>query len=850
MTSHRLFAGIVTVLVACSTIAVSVARQGVPPQQRPGTLGGGETLLPNGWRIAPAGRHLGIGDLPLNMVLSPDGRFLVVANTGYAAPTLRVVDLELGEVTSVADLDDSWLGLAWHPDGKQLYASGAAANSVVGLQWANGRLSANTWIPLRPGAAPAKSPIARPRSGPQTFVGGLAISPDGGRLAAVQVLGLTVSLVNLQDGVVRVQVPVTAEPYTALFSRDGATLFVSLWGGARVLALDGRTLAPKGEVPVGEHPNAMVLGADGRLFVACANTNAVWVVDTAALTATEQISTSLFPEAPPGSTPNALALSPDGRRLLVADADNNAVALVDVSTAGQSRVLGFIPTGWYPTGVAFSPRGEAIYILSGKGLISSPNPRGNQPGIQGPVGQYIGAMLQAALSILPTPDDETLRRYTNIVYRVTRYSDTTRLAPEAPPEPSAIPRRVGDPSPIKHVFYIIRENRTYDQILGDLDRGNGDPNLTLFGEDVTPNAHALAREFVTFDNFYVDAEVSYDGHAFSTGAYATDFVEKIWPTNYGGRGAAYLSEGGGAMRNAYGNITAPQHGYIWDACLRAGLAVRSYGEFADGDAATGQVKASVPGLEGHVAPSYPPWDLDIPDGKRVDAWLEEFKQFERDGQLPALSILRLGNDHTAGTRAGSPTPRSMIAENDQAVGRVVDAISHSRYWAESAVFILEDDAQNGPDHVDAHRSVAFVASPYAHHGVVDRTLYTTSGVLRTMELVLGLPPMSQYDAAAAPMFRAFGTTADPGPFTRRDARVPLDDVNRAGAYGAAASAAMNLSQPDLAPEQLLTEIVWRSVRGPRAVVPPPVRAAFIRQARPGAAGDDGDDEDDGWIIRK
>ncbi|MFI5178784.1 MAG: alkaline phosphatase family protein [Vicinamibacterales bacterium] len=833
-------------LAVASAAGVTIAQHAAPPVTWPGSLGGGETLLPNGWRIAPAGRHMSIGDLPLNMVLSPDGRYLIVSNNGYSKPTLRIVDLERGVVASSVALDDAWLGLAWNKDGTKLYSSGAAANSVIELSWRNGRLARTGTLPLGRSARETIEGGGRRETVPQSFVGGISVSPDGARLAAAHVLGEVVSLVDLSTGNVRTTVDVPAEPYTTLFSRDGSTLFVSLWGGARILLLDPKTLASKGEIAVGEHPNAMVQAADGRLFVACANTNAVWVVDPAAMKATEQISVALFPEAPPGSTPNALALSPDGQRLLVANADNNTVAVVDVSKAGASRVVGFIPTGWYPTGVAFSLRGEAIYILSGKGLTSQPNPRGPQAGVPGAEGQYTDVILQGALSILPMPDDETLRRYTNTVYRVTPYNDSTRLTPASAPADNAIPRRVGDSSPIKHVFYVIRENRTYDQILGDLDRGNGDPTLALFGDNVTPNAHALAKEFVTLDNFYVDAEVSYDGHAFSTGAIANDFVEKIWPTNYGSRGAAYLSEGGGKMRNAYGNVTAPQNGYIWDACIRAGKAVRSYGEFADGDAAAGRMEASVPGLKGRVAPSYPGWDLKITDAHRIDAWLEEFRKFEADGTLPALSILRLPNDHTSGLSAGSPTPRAMIAENDQALGRLVDVVSHSRYWNDSAIFVLEDDAQNGPDHVDAHRSVALIASPYVKRGAVDSTLYTTSGMLRTMELILGLPPMSQYDASAHPMYNAFTNTTALAPFTRRDARVRLDEMNTGTGPDARASAAMDFTHEDLAPEIELNEILWRSVHGPAAVMPPPRHAAFIR---PLAAGEIGDGDDDDLPVR-
>jgi DNA-binding beta-propeller fold protein YncE len=795
---------------------------------RPGAEGGGVTLLPNGWRIAP------------------DGRYVIVSNNGYARPTLVVVDVARMYVKSRLTLDHAWLGLSWHPDGRRLFSSGAAESSVRELRWgASGVVTPGPSIVLK-------------RPSKESFVAGVAVSPDGARVYAVHALGEMLSAVRLGDednAAVVTSAELPAEGYTALVTPDGKTLYVSLWGGARVLAFDPVTLQPRGEIAVGEHPNAMVLSRDGaRLFVACANTNAVWVVDLASGTAKEQVSVALYPGAPAGTTPNGLSLSSDGSTLLVANADNNAVAVVDVSRPGASVVKGFIPTGWYPTAVQWSRDGKRIYVLSGKGLASLPNPLGPQPGVRANEGQYAGSMLQGTLSVVPVPDAAQLAAHTKRVLAVTPYTDAARLAPGRAPAGSPIPGKVGDPSPIKHVFYVIRENRTYDQILGDLEKGNGDPTLCLFGEDVTPNAHALAREFVTLDNFYVDAEVSYSGHAFSTAAYATDFVNKVWPMNYGGRGAKYLSEGGGAMRNAYGNVTTPEQGYIWDAAKRAGRTVRSYGEFATRDkgqhaqsaegsrGGEGPIAATVPGLEGLVSLTYPPWDLSIPDNRRVDAWLAEFAEYEKSGDLPALSIIRLGNDHTSGTRPGSWTPTAMIAENDLALGRLVDAISRSRYWKESAVFVLEDDAQNGPDHVDAHRSVAFVASPYARRGAVDSSLYTTSGMLRTIELILGLPPMSQYDAAAAPMYGSFQKTPVLTPFAHRPARVSVDERNDGSAPGAAASAAMDFTEPDRAPDLELSEIVWKAVRGARSAMPPPVRAAFVR---PLADGDEsGADDDD------
>lgn len=818
--------------------------QSPAPPRRPGRLAAGATLLPNGWTIAPVGFHTHIGDLPLAQALSPDGRFLIVSNNGWSKPTLAIYDLKQQYLVSRVPLDHAWLGLAWHPDGTRLFTSGAAQNTVHEFAWTDGRLKKTGDIVIAPpdkaarqGGSGGEATAAVETNG---FVGGLSISPDGRSLFAVQVLGKTISAIDLESRTVRKKISLPAEPYTCLVSADGKTLFVSLWGGAKVLLFDTQTMEAIGEVPVGEHPNALLLSKDGtRLFVACANTNAVWAIDVATRTAREQVSVALYPKAPAGSTPNALSLSPDGETLLVANADNNTVAVVDVEKPGSSEVEGFIPTGWYPTGVLFDRDGSRLFILSGKGLTSMANPRGPIPGDRGAEGQYIGGMLQGALSILPMPDKATLKSYTARVYDITAYSDRIKLTPANAPPDSPIPAQVGARSPIKHVFYVIRENRTYDQVFGDLPQGNGDASLAIFGEQITPNAHALAREFALFDNFYVDAEVSYDGHAFSTGAYATDVVEKLWPTNYGGRGAVYLSEGGGEMRNPYGNLAAPAGGYLWDYAARANVSYRSYGEFTEWDKPGERIRARVPGLQGHVHLSYPPWDLNYTDNQRIDVWLEEFKKFEASGELPRLNIIRLPNDHTAGTRPGAWTPRAMVAENDVALGRLVDAISHSRFWAESAIFVLEDDAQNGPDHVDAHRSPMLAISPYIRRHSVDSTLYTTSSVLRTMELILGLPPMSQYDAAAAPLYAAFQPGVDAQPFTHLPAVVSLTERNGADAPGSQASLRMNMEEADLTPELELNEIVWRSIRGRDSVMPPPVRTGFIRPV----AEDDEDDRD-------
>ena len=753
---NRLITVVLTIGVIASLCAlVTRAQKGAPAPQRPGALGTGVTLLPNGWRIAPAGKHVTVGDLPLNMVQSLDGRFVIVTNNGYTTPSLAVVDTASWTVVSRASLEDAWLGLAMHPDGQRVYS--AARTAVQELGYRDGVLTPSRTFTL---------PVA-PGSG---FPGGLAVTPDGKKLFVVRVLAQSLVSIDIATGVVEKTVSLPAEPYTCLVSADGKTLFVSVWGGAKVLAFDASTLEPSREYVVGEHPNAMVASLQGdRLFVACANTNSVWAVDLATGKASEQISVALYPEAPLSTTPNGLGLSPDGKTLLVANADNNAVAVVDVRAPGKSVVQGFIPTGWYPTAAAFSKDGSQVFVMSGKGLISRANPNGPSPLKPDRGSEYIAGLLLGSLSTLPAPSGSRLASMTRQVYNLTPYSDKTRLAPASAPGASPIPRSVGGVSPIKHVFYVIRENRTYDQILGDVKTGNGDPSLCLFPDAVTPNAHALTAEFVLFDNFYVDAEVSYDGHAFSTAAYATDIVEKMWPANYADRGGAYLSEGGGAMRNPYGNIAAPAKGYIWDYCRRAGVTVRSYGEFAELDrtqTSRRSFTARVPGLKGFTSEEYPPYDLEIRDAVRVDAWEREFRQYEANGNLPALSILRLPSDHTRGTRPGALTPRAMIAENDAALGRIVSIVSRSAYWKDSAIFVLEDDAQNGADHVDAHRSVLLVMSPFAKRRTVDSTFYTTSGVLRTIELVLGLEPMSQYDAAATPLYNAFTTTPASGGLRR------------------------------------------------------------------------------------
>jgi hypothetical protein len=386
---------------------------------------------------------------------------------------------------------------------------------------------------------------------------------------------------------------------------------------------------------------------------------------------------------------------------------------------------------------------------------------------------------------------------------------------------SIIPREVGAGSPIHHVIYIIRENRTYDQVLGDDPRGNGDARLTIFGRKVTPNQHALAESFVLFDNLYCDGEVSEDGHSWSNSAYATDYNEKLWPASYGGQSNAKRTM-----------AWVPSGGTLWELARRKGLTYRSYGEYAtrasDGSAMTAAPGASV--LLGHVSPDFRREAAGVRDTDNAKVFIREFDEYEKhfdaadpNLRLPNLIVMSMPENHTRGTAPGAFTPVAMVASNDLALGQIVERVTHSKYWPETAIFVIEDDAQDGPDHVDSRRTVASAISPYIRRKTVDSTQYTTSSMVRTIELLLGLPPMSQYDAAAMPMYRAFGVTADLTAYDVRSAEVDLMTKNTSKSYGARASRRMDFDDVDRAPAQALNEILWKSIKGVDSPLPAPVR---------------------------
>src|SRR5215831_19303763 len=510
-----------------------------------------------------------------------------------------------------------------------------------------------------------------------------------------------------------------------------------------------------------------------------------------------------------------------GRLLFVANADNNSIGVIGIADPKHSEVLGFIPSGWYPSALTLVNGGEMLYVGNSKGQASYPDIKG--PGSplasQWYGDETIKTMQKGSVEMIPLSDlRQKLAGYTKQVMANTPYEDSQLTLARAPKAPSVIPREVGAGSPIEHIIYIIKENRTYDQVFGDIAKGNGDSRLTIFGRNVTPNQHALVERYVLLDNLYCDGEVSVDGHSWSNSAYATDFNEKLWPQDYG--------------RHSKAEETAayiPSAGHLWDLARRKGLTYRSYGEYARraSDGKTMEAAKGVDGLWGHVSPHF--FFNDTATTENVDVFLKEFAEYEKHfddmdpaQRLPNFMVMSLGEDHTRGTQPGAFTPVAMVANNDQAIGRLVDRVSHSKYWAKTAIFIIEDDAQDGPDHVDARRTVGLVISPYIRRGMVDSTLYTTSSFLRSMELLLGLPPMSRYDAAAMPLYASFDVTANPTPFDVLPAEVDLNAKNTVKSAGAKASARIDFDDYDRAPMQALNEIIWKSVRGADSPMPSPV----------------------------
>jgi DNA-binding beta-propeller fold protein YncE len=803
------------------------------PATWPGKQADGRVLLPNGWYLDPHGEQIELpSDMPVRMCVHPEQRFVAIQHAGYRKHMVVVFDTQAERVVAQETLPGTWSGMCWSRDGGTLFVSGGGDDvvRVYPFDATAGTLgAARVWALGEPGAFDLPA--------------GMCAGVDGSLWVCLQRTHQVVQLDSDGARARTVALPDDSFPFEVITASGDNRVFVSLWNRAEIWAIDATDGSVRARIATGQHPSEMLVHPDGkRLFVSDGNENSVSVVDLAQSRTVETISSALFPGAPPGSTPNSLALAGDDT-LLVANADNNDCAVIDVGAIGHSRGLGFVPVGRYPTSVRVLRTG-LVLVANAKGSVGShANPDGPTPGTAPKHNSdYTGGLYSGSLSLFQVPSPHELADLSERAVRCAPLrSDASVRGLARRPADSPIPPMPGGESPITHVVYVIKENRTYDQVLGDLPQGNGDRSLCLFPREITPNEHAIAEEFVLLDNFYVESEVSADGHEWSMGAYASDFVQRTWPVGYSGQGKRRTPEGAtieiGYPSEGHFTLSTPKNGYLWDLAAASGLTYRSYGEFIANPGEPGpEMHARVPALAGHFCPSYRSFDLACPDSRRVDAFVAELAEFERNGDLPRLCILRLPQDHTAGTKVGEFTPQSCVAENDRALGRLLEALSRSRFWPRMVVFVVEDDAQNGPDHVDAHRTIAFVAGSFVKRHAVVHTLYSTCSMLRTMELILGLPPMSQFDAAALPMFDCFAGSPDPAPYAALENRVPIDERNSSTAWGTELSSELDLSREDAADDLVLNEIVWRSMRGGDAPMPAPVHAAFVR-----AFGEDEDD---------
>ncbi len=879
--------------------------------------------------VPAPGRIGSTNSFPATIALSPDGRYAALLNDGYgtqetlAMQSIAVLDLKTNQLTDYPDkrfsdhaLQSYFLGLVFSSDGKHLYASvgsitdatgeksGDTGNGIAVYSFNDGKVAPERFISIAPQPLAAGKKVAfglrkTPAGTAIPYPAGLALlaahGHDHDRLLVANNLSDNVVLVNVTTGKILQSFDLSTSklvpssfPYTCVATRDGKRAWCSLWNASRVAELDltGGKVAqwiklnePEDPAAPGSHPTAMLLSPDEKsLYVALSNSDAVAVLSTESGQLFPLLHTTVRNQQYAGSYPSALALSTDGKRLFVANSSSNAVEVFSAAAA-TSTSLGFIPTDWYPSALAV--HGDDLLIATAKGEGTGPNPGlGKTPyEIKHHDHPYIPTLLRGSIARLNIPS--TLGKLDEL----TRVVENDNLLHS---NPGKIQFASGT-NPIKHVIYVIKENRTYDQILGDLkvgDKlvGNGDPSLTMYGADITPNEHKLALQFGVLDNFYDSGEVSGDGHLWSTAAITSDYNEKTWQIAYRGKERTYDFQGQNAdefpLDYNLPDIDDPSTGFLWDNVARHGLSYRDYGEFVNaiwcnkprqantpkegtpsdqetpcprtevqqgetlpsnvGDPHAGPspypwnvplfngVKPTKAVLRDHFDPLYPDFNVAYPDQLRVDEFLNEFSAYSKardanesaDFQLPAFVLLYLPDDHTGGTRPNYPRPAASVADNDLALGRVVETVSHSSYWEDTAIFILEDDAQNGGDHVDAHRSIAFVVSKYspgsAGQPYVDHRFYTTVNLLHTLEMLLGLPPMNQNDAYAPAMGTMFSGSGNQPPFKadyRNLKNSLIYETNRHDASGASDSAKMDFSRPDAANSSKLNEVLWRDRKG-------------------------------------
>ncbi|MDQ3788207.1 MAG: beta-propeller fold lactonase family protein, partial [Actinomycetota bacterium] len=724
---------VVTAAAALVLAGESGAAATYPPRHS-GPSGDGTAVTPVGQRVTPAGHQTDLGELPLNAVFFPDRSHLLVANAGDGVQSLQVVDAATSSVTqTISYLPHESLstGLAFSPDGTHLYVSGGGSNKIRVYGVSGAHLTEQASIPL---------PTTSSDSGPANIAPtGLAITPDGTRLVVADQLADAATVVDLATGRAK-SIGIGNAPYGVAVSKDGRTAYVTNQGGNTVSVLDVRTGTPAllTTVTVGTHPNQLVLDSTGRLlYVSNGDSDQISVLDTATNRVVRTISLAPYANAPVGTNPVGLSLSPDGRTLYVANSGNNDVAVIDLALG---RVAGLIPTAWYPTSVLATA--DKLFVTNAKGLGAGPNPDGPNPYIDYPSSvedpawraQFVGTMMVGTLSTvaLPRDDGRQLARWTGQVVANNGFALGDRVRGAVPG--SVVPADVGGPTPIKHVIYVVKEARTYDQMLGNIGKGNGEPSLALFGDDSKPNHRALADRFVTLDNFYSNADVQAQGWNWVVAANSNLYTQQTWVGRHFRQTHPTPSE---SSDPAIVPNQDPATAYIWDRLAAKGISFRNYGFYVTPDS-TGTMRAVDPTLDARTDPHYMGFNPNCPDsagtfpaqgpeclGPRIEEWKREFAGYVANDNLPAVQFVRLPSDNTFGNWPGKPVPSAYIGDNDWALGQLVEAVSHSKYWASTAIFVTEAEAQAGADHVSAHRTTSFVISPYTQTGRVDSTFYST-----------------------------------------------------------------------------------------------------------------------------
>ena len=839
-------------------------------------------MTPAGWRLTPAGTEttvqLGPGLAgPWGVAISPNGSSALVTSSGTAAQFESVERFDIASLTrtGLVAYDGSqgqsvFYGIAYSPDGTRAWASGGGQGVVHAFDVTNGGLVETGEIPA--GFFPSGLAYGRTPLGPRLYVADNLGGPPFTTGAYEDPPGHTITVIDPQTNTVSATIDLgeALDPYGVAFNLAGTKAYVTQWVGRSVAVIDTRSqsvvrniqLSPSFNPLQADHPSGITANpVRPEVYTANANSDTVSVIDTRTDRLAATIDVGLVPGGPKGSMPEGLSVSPDGRTLYVALSGENAVAVVDLV---KRRTTGFIPTAWYPADVAATPNGRSLVVVNTNGSGAGPNRCG---GVLNPLppntctgDQYVGSMIRGSVERISVPGKRQLQAWTRQV------RENNRADERAQPKPGWL-------KGIEHVIYVIKENRTYDQVYGNLAEGNGDPAINLFKDDSAPNHRELARRFTLLDNNYVDAEVSADGHPWSVQAIATDYVDKTWPFDYASAfyrsynsefvplAQQFASEPLASDPSVPRPAAAATAGYIWDDAYDSGVSFRDYGEgtpWADPDNCdSGAVFSDLTRLSSrfgeHVDPKFPGWNLGCSDhAVREPEWEREFNGFVANGNLPGLEIVYFPNDHNAGTSPGAATPQSYMADNDLAVGKLVDAVSHSRYWKSTAIIVVEDDAQDGPDHVDAHRAPALVISPYTQSGKVDSTHYDTASAIATLEDLLGMAPMSVYDARATRMWPSFERKANLRPYDAIvPAIVPFGDpgapVNGPNAPLAELSARMDFSKPDAAPEGALSAAVWKSIRGADSKMPAP-RHSLLLPPRPSGAQSDqtsseGDDDD-------